>query len=260
MIDVILSNMGTYFPEINKALGAGLPVFARMLAFVRYAPGFDRKEVPVIVKIAMALIMTVVMVSIMDVKPPPAGTSLVMVLLVNVLCGALLGFVANCIVMVVEAGGDMINMQMGLQSAQVMDPTSGHQTSVMGRYFSLLGVILFINLGGFYWIFNALLRSFTIFPVWSMTFPLEQLVNMTYLIEITSNILYVGLQIASPILIATLGQDIILGIISRTAPQVNVFQLSFLFKPVFGATILLFIMGKLVGVINDYFLSFARIF
>ena len=83
---------------------------------------------------------------------------------------------------------------------------------------------------------------------------------MDYLIKMTSNVLYMGLQIASPVLLATLGQDIILGVISKTAPQVNVFQLSFLFKPVFGAAILIWIMPQLLGVINDYFLAYKGIF
>ena len=69
-----------------------------------------------------------------------------------------------------------------------------------------------------------------------------------------------GLQIASPVLLATLGQDIILGVISKTAPQVNVFQLSFLFKPVLGAAILVWIMPMLINIITDYFISYSKIF
>ena len=69
-----------------------------------------------------------------------------------------------------------------------------------------------------------------------------------------------GLQIASPVLLATMGQDIILGVISKTAPQINVFQLSFLFKPVFGVAILMWIMPILIDIINDYFTSFSNIF
>ena len=76
----------------------------------------------------------------------------------------------------------------------------------------------------------------------------------------SSNVLYMGLQIASPVLLATLGQDIILGVISKTAPQVNVFQLSFLFKPVLGAAIMVWILPMLMNVISDYFLSYANIF
>ena len=124
----------------------------------------------------------------------------------------------------------------------------------------LLAVILFIDVGGVYWLINALHRSFEVFPLYANAIPMDQIVNKEYLVTLTSNVLYVGLQIASPVLLATLGQDLILGIISKTAPQVNVFQLSFLFKPVLGAAILLWIMPIIVNVINDYFISFAKIF
>ena len=68
------------------------------------------------------------------------------------------------------------------------------------------------------------------------------------------------MQIAAPVLLATLGQDIILGTISKTAPQVNVFQMSFLFKPVMGALILTWILPMLINVISDYISSFSNIF
>ena len=151
-------------------------------------------------------------------------------------------------------------MQMGLSSASVFDPSTKQQSSVVGRFFSLFGLIIFVNLGGMYWLINAFIRSFEIFPIWSSSLPLEQLVNLQYLMEITSNVLYVGLQIAAPVLLATLGQDIILGVISRTAPQVNVFTMSFLFKPIMGCAVLLWILGALVNIVNDYFLSFSQIF
>ena len=172
----------------------------------------------------------------------------------------MLGWMANCIVLAVEAGGDMINMQMGVSSAQIMDPTTQGMVSLMGRLFSLIAVLLFIHVGGIYWLFNALLRSFEIFPIFTNEFPLTKVFELTNVIKITSNLLYMGLQIASPVLLATMGQDIILGVISKTAPQINVFQLSFLFKPVFGVAILMWIMPILIDIINDYFISFSNIF
>ena len=54
----------------------------------------------------------------------------------------------------------MINTQMGLSSAMVMDPTSNSQTSILSRIITLLGILIFIELGGFYWLINALMRSF----------------------------------------------------------------------------------------------------
>ena len=107
---------------------------------------------------------------------------------------------------------------------------------------------------------TAFIRSFEIFPLYAVHIPLDKIVNLDYLVKTTSNVLYMGLQIASPVLLATLGQDIILGVISKTAPQVNVFQLSFLFKPVFGAAIMIWILPMLIGVISDFFLSFSSIY
>ena len=260
MIDTILSNFGKYFPEVNNILGAGILIFVRFLGMARFAPVLNRKEIPAIVKLSFSIIFTILLVSVLKPTMPHGGVSLTYSVLINFVFGALIGYIANCILIAIEAGGDMINMQMGLSSAMVLDPTSQAQISILGKFIGLLGLIIFINIGGIYWLFNAFLRSFEIFPVYAVSIPLDKIVNIQYIITITSNVLYIGLQIAAPVLLATLGQDIILGIISKTAPQINVFQLSFLFKPVFGAAILLWIMPMLCNVITDYFLSFSQIF
>lgn len=260
MIDAVLQSFPKYFPEINTALGGGLFIFARVIGFVRFAPVLNRKEIPGFVKLAFALILTIILMMTVETGPMPKGAPFILGLVLNIVGGMMIGFIANCIVQAIAAAGDMINMQMGLSSAMVLDPTAGAQVSILGSFFGLLAVILFIHIGGVYWLINALHRSFEIFPVYAQAIPMHKLINQDYLISITSNVLYVGLQIASPVLLATLGQDLILGIISKTAPQVNVFQLSFLFKPVLGAAILLWIMPIIVNVINDYFVSYARIF
>ena len=260
MIDAVLQSFPKSFPEINNALGAGIFIFARVLGFVRFAPVLNRKEIPGMIKISVARILTIILTMTVETGPAPTGTSLILGIILNIAGGMMIGFIANCIVSAIAAAGDMINMQMGLSSAMVLDPTAGAQVSILGNFFGLLAVILFIDVGGVYWLVNALHRSFEIFPVYATAIPMDRLINKEYLVTITSNVLYIGLQIASPVLLATLGQDLILGIISKTAPQVNVFQLSFLFKPVLGAAILLWIMPIIVNVINDYFISFAKIF
>lgn len=260
MIDTILAFYSQFSPDFEKYLASGLIIFARVMGFIKYAPGFARKEVHTMAKIAFGVVFTVIICTNLPVSKQPADASFVLTLSLNVLFGALMAYIANCILNIVEAGGDMINMQMGLNAASVFDPTTSQQSSVMGRFFALFGLLLFINLGGFYWLFSAFVRSFDVFPIWATGFDIEKLINIPYLVELTSNVLYVGLQIAAPVLLATLGQDIILGVISRTAPQVNVFTMSFLFKPIVGCAILMWIMGSLVNVVNDYFLAFSNIF
>ena len=259
-MDELIRQISVLFPDFAKYFSAGFIVFARLLGFIRFAPILNRKEIAVTVKISLALLLTMMITPLVNPGEPPSTISPMLLLLLNFAVGAIIGYIAQLIILAIEAGGDMINTQMGLSSAMVMDPTTNSQTSILSRMITIMAICIFIEMGGLYWLFNAFIRSFEIFPIYAVNIPLEKIINLDYLVKTTSNVLYMGLQIASPILLATLGQDIILGVISKTAPQVNVFQLSFLFKPVFGAAILIWILPMLIGVISDFFLSFSSIY
>lgn len=259
-MDEILKQFAVLFPEINQALGAGIMIFIRLVGLMRLAPVFSKTEIPSMVKLSIALISTVILCGILKPAPMPEGTPFFLCMALNFGFGALIGYIANCILAAVSSGGDMINTQMGLSSAMIMDPSTKSQTSLMSNFFSILAMLIFIYSGGVYWLFNALIRSFEIYPMYSVNFHFEEIINLQFLSEITANVLFMGLHIAGPILLATLAQDIILGIISKTAPQVNVFSLSFLFKPVMGAFILIVILPMLINVITDYLTSYSTIF
>ena len=259
-MDLFLAQFAKLFPEINLALGAGIMIFSRFLGLMQFAPGFNRKEMPTIARLSFSLMITIVTASVIKVPPFPEHSSMLLCIVLNYMFGALIGYIVNCVIATITAAGDMINTQMGLSSAMVLDPTTRAQTSIIGNLFTLVGVIIFMSIGGLYWLIDAFIRSFDIFPMYGVAIPLEKIINLDYLVLITSNILVVGMQIAAPVLLATLGQDIILGTISKTAPQVNVLQMSFLFKPVMGALILTWILPMLINVISDYISSFSNIF
>ncbi len=258
-METILTQFAKLFPALNAGLAAGIIVFARILGFIHFAPVFYRREIPSLAKIGLAFLLTITVTGVLKPSTPPVNNSIYLSIILNVAVGAMIAYMARLILVAVEAGADMINMQMGLSSAMVLDPSTQTQVSILEKLFGLLAILIFIQIGGIYWLFQAFMRSFEIFPLYATSIPLAKVVNMDYLIQMTSNVLYIGLQIASPILLATLGQDIILGVISKTAPQVNVFQLSFLFKPLLGAAIMVWILPMLVNVISDYFLSFSHI-
>lgn len=248
-----------YFPEFDAGLTAGLLIFARFLAFSKFAPVLGRSEINVTIRLGFALVMTIIFLSIIDVGTMPQNFPFILGLIINAIVGAFLGFVASAIFSAIAAGGDMINMQMGLSSAMMFDQSTRTQGSLLSAFFNLLAAVIYINIGGVYWLIRAMEKSFTLCGVYITSFDMNLIASQEYLVGITANVLYIGLQIAAPILLASLGQDIILGIISRTAPQVNVFQLSFLFKPGLGALILIFILPMLLNIINDYFTTFQYI-
>ena len=259
-MELIIEELMKMFPALNTMLAAGIMVFSRLMGFIRFAPVFNRKEIPGMVKLALCLLLTIIITPFVKTDSLFVMESFTLSIILNIVTGALIGYMAQLILMAVEAGADMINMQMGLSSAMVLEPTTSSQVSILSKIMALFGLLIFINLGGVYWLIRALMRSFEIFPIYATSIPLEQLVNMNYLITMSSNVLFMGLQIAAPVLLATLGQDIILGVISKTAPQVNVFQLSFLLKPVLGAAIMVWILPMLLNIIGEYFLSYTNIF
>lgn len=248
------------FPQFNNALAAGLLVFARFLAFAWFAPVLGRKDIPVFIKVSFSVILTCIFMNIQHFPHTPKDMSLLLGITLNMTFGVIIGYIASCIFDVVAAAGDMINMQMGLSAAQLMDPSSKEQSSIMGNLFKYIGTIIFMNIGGVQWLISAFHRGFDVFPLYATSIPLDKIVNMNYLIEITSNVLFIGLQLAAPVLIATMAMDIILGVISKIAPQINVFQLSFLFKPVLGMAVIISLLPLLVNVITDHFLGYAQIF
>ena len=255
-----LTELAKIFPELDKYLVSGILVFSRLIGFARFAPVLNRKEIPGMVKLCLAFILTIIITMVAKPDGEMLKDSLLLSIVLNFVVGGIIGYIGQVILIAIEAGADMINMQMGLSSAMVLDPTTSSQVSILGKCFSLLALCIFIHIGGFYWMMNAFMKSLEIFPLFAVSIPLDKIVNLDYLVKITSNVLYMGLQIASPVLLATLGQDIILGVISKTAPQVNVFQLSFLFKPVLGAAIMVWILPMLFNIIQDYLVSYQSIF
>ena len=259
MTDSLLALLNQ-IPDFNEYCGTGVLIFARILAFSAIAPVFNRKDIPMIVKISFSLLLTLCFIGLVDDVVPPKNASFTVCIVLNVVFGSLLGFVARTIFQTIESAGEIMNMQMGLQSAVMFDPNAKSQVSIIGKLFMYLSTVIYIKIGGLYWLFGAFKRGFDLFPLYATTIPLDKFVNLDQMVVLTGNVLFIGLQIASPVLLVTLCQDVILGIISKTAPQINVFQLSFVFKPVVGVAILIIILPLLINSITDYFVYYQKIF
>ena len=188
-MDNLIHQIAIMFPDFERWFSAGFIVFARLLGFIRFAPILNRKEIAGLVKLSLAFILTLIITPLLAPPAPPSEISPLLLLLLNFTAGAIIGYIAQLIILTIEAGGDMINTQMGLSSAMVMDPTTNSQTSILSRMITILAICIFIELGGFYWLFNALIRSFEIFPVYAVAIPLEKIINLDYLVTVTSNVL-----------------------------------------------------------------------
>ena len=228
----------------------GLLVFSRSIGFASTAPLIGNKQIPGLVKISFAILITLILFPLVDVPAEyPQTYKFIYLIFINATVGMLLGWVCSLIIETGRVAGEMLDMQMGLNAATIFDPGSQTQTTIVGHFFEFLALTIFISIGGVEKTIEGLYKSYNIFPV--VIYQLN--LNVDKIIRASADLVTVGFLIVSPIIMIILAVDLILGLMSRAAPQINAFQISFSIKPILGLLLILILLPTLFEV-------FARIF
>ncbi len=221
----------------NLWLNGFLLTFARMLGFVFLSPPFTENNLPVMIKTAIALLLTILSVSFVKSAPIDMQSyNYFFGLAINFTLGALIGFIANFVLVIAEMTGEIIDKQTGLDSASVM--TGGVQSTLFKIIIRSLTLLIFMYMGGMYMVIYCLKISFDLFPLTANDFSLLG-IQMTDIISLASNAIVLGVTTASPLMVIIIFQDIILALMSRAAHQINPFQLSYSLKPIVGLIVVI---------------------
>jgi len=263
--DAALQSFVQLIKQWGPALDAGLLIFARTLAFLLFGSVFNRKDVVFNIKLAFALFLTVSLLWVVPINRPTdlafglTGPFLIL-LGVNVTIGMALGFIGDILLKTISAAGSMMNNQIGLSSAMVFDPSSRTQVMIIDQLFSFIGLLLFIHLGGFFWLIQGLQRSFEVFPLYEMLPKFTTEIDLDYLTLLSANVITVATQLVAPIIVVTMAIDVILGIVNRTAQQMPVFQMSFALKPCVGVGVLLATLPIMIQSMVNFLNDFAQLY
>ena len=200
--------------------------FLRALALFTALPVFSQRAVPMRVKIGLALFIALAAqpslppIPVVQLDSPLA----VMVLVQQLLVGFTLGFAVRVVFAAVEMGGELIGLQMGLNFAGFFDPATASQGTASGRFFGTLVAFLFILSNGHLAIIAALVRSFEVFAVGDEPFAF---LSQTQPQRWGAEVFTLGLWIALPMVGMLLFVNLVLGVISRVAPQISVISVGF---------------------------------
>lgn len=204
--------------------------FLRALALLGSLPVFSQRAVPMRVKIGLAgFIALAAQPSLPAFAVVPLDTPAALAAVAQqVLVGVTLGFAVRLVFAAVEMGGELIGLQMGLNFAGFFDPATASQGTASGRFFGTLVAFLFVLGNGHLMLIQALVRSFEVFPVGQVFEQgplafLHQLQPQRWGAEV----FMLGLWIALPLVGMLLFVNLVLGVISRVAPQISVFSVGF---------------------------------
>ncbi len=200
--------------------------FLRVLALFGALPVFAQRGVPMRVRVALAfLIAFCAQASIPPMAPlaldSAAGAAAV---LQQVLLGLALGFSVRIVFAAIEFAGEIIGLQMGLNFASFFNPMSGGEQTAVSRFFGVSISWLFIVSGGHLLLIAAVVQSFQAFPVGPEPFAFLRAVQPHVW---GAEVFRLGLWIALPLIAMLLFVNLVLGIISRVAQQMNVFAIGF---------------------------------
>jgi flagellar biosynthetic protein FliR len=200
--------------------------FIRILALFTSAPVLGMRSVPVRVKIALALFITVAAQASLPPAPVIAldSPAALEALVHNLLIGLALGFAARVVFAAIEYAGELIGLQMGLNFAAFFDPISASQSTAVSRLFGTMASLLFVVMNGHLLLTAAVIQSFTVFPVGGSSGGfLAALQPQVWGAEVFR----LGLWIALPIVTMLLFVNLVLGVISRVAQQIQIFAVGF---------------------------------
>lgn len=200
--------------------------FLRVLALFGAMPVLSQGGVPMRARVALALLVAVCAQASLPAMPvvPLDSAQAVLLVVQQLVIGLSLAFAARLVFAAVELAGEVIGLQMGLNFAGFFDPMSGGQSTAVSKFFGVSMSWLFIAIDGHLLMISAVARSFEVFPAGPQPFAFLHAVQPH---EWGAEIFTLGLWIALPLVAMLLFVNLVLGIISRVAQQMNIFAIGF---------------------------------
>src|SRR5271166_110839 len=221
---------------IERTLAAWLIAGSRVSGMLVVAPFLGSAAVPPRIKIGLAFLLTLFLAPLVPATSAATLPALIVLLLGEFAIGFVLGFALQFIFEAGQIAGQVCGVQMGYSLASIVNPDNSQADSaVLSTFYELIVLLLFIQLSVPHWLLRGLGRSFEYLPPghFSLTWP-----AVHALFQFAASMFVAGLQIAAPVLVASLFADVALGFIGKASPQLPVLFVGISLKNLLGLAIL----------------------
>jgi len=213
-------------------------ILIRITSFFFTAPIFGGTTAPAQAKIGLAVIVSAIVVVItgpIAASLPETIAEATLLIAMEVAYGLTLGYAVSLVFAGVQLGGMMMGYQMGFAVANVLDPLSNEQVSIIGQFLFLFAIIYFLAMDAHHILLKGIIDSFVVAP--AGTFDVSQ-GSVSMLVTIFMHMFWLGLKLAMPVVGAIFLVDVALGIVAKTVPQMNVFIVGLPLKSLLGMVII----------------------
>ncbi len=234
-----------------------LLILVRVTMFVYIAPFFSMSNTPHMVRIGFSFLLSVLLYGLVPVKTLEYDTILGFTIIVikEFFTGLLIGYAAQICTTISTLAGQIADMQVGLSMVQVMSPGSREMVPVSAAIYQYAFIGMMLVSGLYRYFISALVDSFSLIPVNGAIFNSEKLLES--MVKFFSVYMIIGFRICLPIFIVTFMLNVILGVLARVAPQMNMFAVGMQLKLIVGLSIM-YITCTLLYSASDFIFSNMR--
>lgn len=221
---------------------AYVPVFVlvvfRLAGMMLYAPLFGSARIPRRIKGAIVLVLALGMAPGLapPVVMPQTAWQLALGIGGEIAFGLAMGMVMSFVFIAVQWAGAMVGQQMGLNMAEVMDPAMGGGGSIIGDLYYMMTLVVFLLVGGHRMMLQGVRESFDLLPLLSVGMNQSLFDLLARLLESAT---VLAMQLAAPVLVTMLVVDLVLGLIGRAVPQMNVMAMGLSLRAAAGLVVII---------------------
>lgn len=220
----------------------------RILALIASAPILGNRQVPGRVKIGLSVFLAIIIApTIGEIPQIPVGSSQgLLIMLQQIIIGVAMGLTMRLIFTAVDMAGELAGLQMGLGFASFYDPLNSSYTPIIARWLSMITGLAFLTLNGHLYLLSAMAESF-------QTLPIGESLSAGGFYKVAgwgASIFAYALQLSLPIVAALLIANVALGILTRAAPQLNLFAVGFPITLAIGFFILILSIPYLIPLLD----------
>lgn len=215
-----------------------LLILARVTALVSAAPFFNTSGVPARIKVGISLGISFLLAFQIDYYDLNYATEIGFALMVarEVLVGLVLGLSANIAMYTLAFAGHIIDMDIGFSMVQLFDPLTNQESSAFGSFYTYLVMLVMLVSNMHYFVIHALMDSFDLIPLGGAVFHTEGLYEA--IVAFAVEYFTIGFRIVLPVFGASLLLNIVLGVLAKAAPQMNMFVVGMQLKVFMGLAVL----------------------
>lgn len=230
--------------QLTAFLAAVVFPMARILALVSIAPVFGNRGVPRSIRLGLGLALTLVIAPLAGPIPDVSPSSFegLHVLIEQIVIGTAMGLAMRIAFAAVDTASEVIGLQMGLGFATFFDPQHGNNSPVVSQFMGLLAVLFFLALNGHLLIISTIAQSFSALPIGTDLLGAHSAYG---LVSRGGQMLTAGLTLSLPVVSALLITNLALGVLTRAAPQLNIFAVGFPITLLLGFAMLALVLPNL---------------